>query len=94
MALDLDSISAFLIWRGAPRDDDTYASGYAGRQDFNRGYWFAYFCRTSNTHWRDVKITYDSKRHIWHSETDDTVSYPYAVTDDYGVLVPVRNPNG
>lgn len=96
MVLDLDTDpdyrSPFLIWRGAPRKDDTYAYGWAGRQDFNRCYWFAFFCKTSNTLWRDGKVTYDPKRYIWHSETDDTVSYPYAVTDDYGELRPVPHP--
>ena len=80
------------MWRGAPRADDSHASGFAMRHSHNRAYWNAYFTRSSNTLWRDGNMAFDGK--MWHSKTCDTVSYPYAVTDDYGALVAVRNPHG
>ena len=82
-----------MLWRGTPRPDETLAKGYCFRNYFNRAYWHAFFTHTSNTLKRDGKMTFGGN--MWYSQTSfDAFSYPYAVTDDYGVLVPVRNPNG
>lgn len=76
-------------WRGKSRADDTYACGYFMRR-LQRIYWTAFFTKTSNTLWRDGKMSFNGT--FWHSETSNTLSYPYAITDDYGDLVPVKDP--
>lgn len=53
----------------------------------DRRYWTASWSALFDTHERDGQMRHDGKQ--WISQTGKFVSYPQAVTDDYGVLVPV-----
>jgi hypothetical protein len=61
--------------------------GHAWRRP-DRRFWYAFFTSQRNTHERDGPITFDGK--AWRSQTDKAISYPSAVIDDFGELVPVR----
>lgn len=67
-------------------DESRY--GYALRRP-ERHLWQVFYTLQHNTHERDGAITFDGK--AWRSQTDKAVSYPRAVIDDFGELVPVRS---
>ena len=49
--------------------------------------WTCHFSGTHDTVERDGKMAFDGIK--WASETGRNVSFPAAVVDDYGALVPV-----
>jgi len=74
---------------GTCREEFTYCSGWAYRQD-DRRYWRTFFSKQEGTLERDGPVTFNGK--FWTSENGKHISYPYAVTDDFGALVPVAHP--
>jgi hypothetical protein len=61
--------------------------GYQGWAKANGRYWTAAWSSLWDTLERDGPMTYDGKS--WSSRTGEIVSYPFAVIDDFGDLVPV-----
>lgn len=73
------------------RCDQYSAQGWAHQlTHYGRHFWSASWSGTHDTLMRDGSMTY--RDHVWRSENNIDVIYPYAVTDDFGVLVPVPGP--
>lgn len=68
--------------------DAKSAQGWMQANPYFPGYWTASWSGTHNTHERDGKVVF--KNNVWVSETGKNISYPYAVIDDFGFLVPVH----
>ena len=66
------------------------SQGWAHRvQYYGRRFWSASWSGLHDTLERDGSINY--RTNAWRSESGVFLSYPYAVADDFGVLVPVPN---
>lgn len=68
------------------RENSKGCQGYAFER-LDRRYWIAGWSELWDTIERDGYMKYGSNH--WFSLGGKTVSYPYAVIDDYGALVPV-----
>jgi hypothetical protein len=68
--------------------DQSSAQGWAYRGSDPR-FWTASFSGTHNTAERDGPMAFDGL--AWRSAGGRNVSYPRAVADDFGVLVPVSH---
>lgn len=66
--------------------DAAASQGWMARQP-DRRFWSAYYSAFWDTHQRDGTVQFDGL--VWRSENGKTVSFPCAVTDDFGNLVPV-----
>lgn len=68
--------------------DRSGAQGWARQSSvFWPIYWSAAWSGNHDTFERDGKIFYDGS--AWRSENNINISYPYAVMDDFGFLVPL-----
>lgn len=66
------------------------SQGWAHRvQFYGRRFWTAYWSGLHDTLERDGSINY--RANAWRSESGVFLTYPYAVVDDFGDLVPVPN---
>ena len=84
-----DELVKIRTYYGTWREEFTYCYGNAFRC-LDRRYWQTFFSSQEGTLERDGPVTFNGK--FWTSENGKHVSYPYAVTDDYGTLVPVCHP--
>lgn len=62
-------------------------SGWAKRE-LDRRFYYVFYSEFWSTLERDGKIVWDSDRCIWTSQNGKILTYPCAIVDDYGNLVP------